>query len=53
VLSGTGAAMKGSVEVTTLHPRGPGDPKLPPAPDVVLSSPEDFSRGVHREGDPL
>jgi hypothetical protein len=53
VLSGTSAAMMGSIKVTTLHPRGPGGPMLPLAPEVVLSSPEDSLRWVHREGDPL
>jgi hypothetical protein len=46
VLSGTGVAMMGYVEVTTLHPREVGDPKLP------LTS-EDSPRVVHREGDLL
>jgi hypothetical protein len=30
VLSGTGWEFMGSIEVTTLHPRWSGDPKLPP-----------------------
>jgi hypothetical protein len=53
VLFGTGVAMMGSVEVTTLHRRGMGDPMLPPTLEVVPSSLEDSSRGVRRDGDPL
>jgi hypothetical protein len=45
--------MMGSVEVTTMHPRGSGDPELPPMPKVAPSSSEDSSRAVHREGNPL
>jgi hypothetical protein len=37
VLSGIGAATMGSIEVTTLHPQGPGD--------VASSLLEDSSRG--------
>jgi hypothetical protein len=53
VLPRTGVAMMGSVEVTTLHPQGPGYPKLPPALDVDVSSSEDSPRVVCREGDLL
>jgi hypothetical protein len=45
--------MMGSVEVTTLHPRGPRDPKLPPVLDVVSSSSEDSLRVAHSKGNPL
>jgi hypothetical protein len=45
--------MMGSVEVTMLHPRGPGDPKLSPASDLASSSSEDSSMVVRREGDLL
>jgi hypothetical protein len=45
--------MAGSVEVTTLHPPGSGDPKLPPVPNVAPSSSEDSPRVVRIEGDPL
>jgi hypothetical protein len=31
VFSGAGMAMMGSIEVTTLHPQGTGDPVLPSA----------------------
>jgi hypothetical protein len=51
--SGTGVSMAGSVEVTTLHPPGSGDPKLPPVPNVAPSSSEDSPRVVRIEGDPL
>jgi hypothetical protein len=34
VLCGTSVSMTGSVEVTTLHPRGSGDLKLPLVPAV-------------------
>jgi hypothetical protein len=53
VLSRTCVVMMGSVKVTILHPRGPGDPKLPLALDVAPSSSEDSARVVRREGDPL
>jgi hypothetical protein len=45
--------MMGSVEVTTLHLQGSGDPELPPAPEAASSSSEDSSRVVRRVGDPL
>jgi hypothetical protein len=35
-----------------IAPRGVGDPKLLPVPDVVQSSPEDSSGVMHREGNP-
>jgi hypothetical protein len=53
VLSGTGVVTMGSIEVTMLHPQGPGDPKLPPAPDVASSSSEDSPRVVRREDNQL
>jgi hypothetical protein len=43
----------GSVGVTTLHPRGLGDPELPLVPETALSSSEDSSRVVCKDGDPL
>jgi hypothetical protein len=46
----------GLVGVTMLHPQGLGDPELhspPLAPEAVLSSSEDSSRVMRREGDPL
>jgi hypothetical protein len=51
VFSGAGVMVMGSVAVTTLHPRGPEDPELPPVPEAALSSSEDSSRAVHKEGD--
>jgi hypothetical protein len=36
----------GSIEVITLHPRGPEDLRLPSVPEVAMSSLEDSSRGV-------
>jgi hypothetical protein len=45
--------MTGSIEVTTLHPRGSGDLKLPLVLDVVPSSSEDSPRVVRREGNLL
>jgi hypothetical protein len=51
VFSGTGIAVMGSVRVTTLHPRRPGDPELSPVPEVAPSSSKDSSRAVHRDGD--
>jgi hypothetical protein len=53
MFSVAGVVMMGSVEVTALHPREPGDPKLPLVPDMVLSSSKDSPRVVHSEGDPL
>jgi hypothetical protein len=53
VFSSAGVAMMGSVGVTTLHPRGLGDPELPRAPKVKPSSLEDSLRTVHRDGDSL
>jgi hypothetical protein len=53
VFSGTGVVMMGSVKVTTLHPRGPGGPKLPPVLDVAPSSSDNSPRVACREGDPL
>jgi hypothetical protein len=53
VPSGTCMSMMRSVEVPTLHPQGPEDPRLPSAPEVVMSSPEDSSRAVRLESDPL
>jgi hypothetical protein len=32
VFSGAGVAVMGTIEVTTLHHRGPGDPKAPLRP---------------------
>jgi hypothetical protein len=51
VFSGAGVMVMRSVGVTTLQPRGPGDPELPPMPEAVLSSSEDSSRAVHKEDD--
>jgi hypothetical protein len=53
--SGTGVVVMGSVGVTMLHPRRPGDPELPPppVPKVALSSLEDASRVVYKDGDLL
>jgi hypothetical protein len=48
VFSDTGVAVMGSVEVSTLNPRGPGDPELPQAHEVVPYSSEDSSRVVPR-----
>jgi hypothetical protein len=53
VFSGAGVVMMGSVEVTTLHPRGPADPKLPLVPDAMMSSSEDSPWAVRSEVDPL
>jgi hypothetical protein len=53
VLSESGVVMMGSIEVTMLHPRGPGDPKLPSTPDVVQFLSEDSLRGLRRGGDPM
>jgi hypothetical protein len=54
VFSRSGVMMMGSVEVTTLHPRGPGDPELPPpALEAAPSSLEDASRAMSGDGDPL
>jgi hypothetical protein len=52
-LGGSGVVVMGSVGVTTLHLRGSGDPKLPRAPEVALSSSEVSSRVVCRDGVPL
>jgi hypothetical protein len=43
----------GTVGVTTLHPRGLGNPEVPPPPEVVSPLSEDSSRTVCKEGDPL
>jgi hypothetical protein len=48
VFSDTGVAVMGSVEVSTLNPRGPGDPELPQAHEGVPYSSEDSSRVVPR-----
>jgi hypothetical protein len=53
VLSGTSVVMMRSVEVTTLHPRGPGDPKLPLVPDAAPSSLEDSPKAARIVDGPL
>jgi hypothetical protein len=53
VFSGAGVVMMGSVEVSTLQPQGPGDPMLPPVPNVAPSSSEESPRMTHSGGDPL
>jgi hypothetical protein len=53
VFSRTSVVMMGSIEVTTFHPRGLRDPKLPPVPDAPPSSSEDSPRAACKEGYPL
>jgi hypothetical protein len=53
VFSRAGVAMMGLVEVTTLHPRGSGDPVLPPVLEAAPPSLDDSSRAVCRQRDPL
>jgi hypothetical protein len=53
VFSEAGLMVVGSVGVTMFHPQGPGHPELPAAHEVMLSSSEDSSRVVCRDGDPL
>jgi hypothetical protein len=53
VFFGIGVVVVGIVGVTTLHPRGPGDPELAPVPEVVPPSMEESSRAVCKDGDPL
>jgi hypothetical protein len=53
VFSRAGVAMIGSVEVTTLHPRGLGDPVLPLVLEAAPPSLDDSSRVVCRQRDPL
>jgi hypothetical protein len=53
LFSGAGVAAMGSVEVTTLHPRGLGEPELPRVPESVPSLLEDSSWAVCKDGDPL
>jgi hypothetical protein len=53
VFSGAVVAVIGSVGVTTLHPQGSGDPKLPSTLEVAPSSSEDSSRVVCKDGDTL
>jgi hypothetical protein len=53
VFSRAGVAMMGSVEVTTLHPRGSGDLVLPLVLEVGPPSLDDSSRAVCRQRDPL
>jgi hypothetical protein len=53
VFSSGGVVVMGTVGVTMLHPWGPGDPELPPSPEVVLLPSKDSSRMVCKDGDPL
>jgi hypothetical protein len=53
VFSGGGMVAMGTFGVTTLHPRGHGNPKLPPLPEAASPSSEDSSRTVCKEGDSL
>jgi hypothetical protein len=53
VLSSVAVLVMGTFEVTTLLPQGPGDPELPPAPEVVPSSLKESSRAVWIDGDTL
>jgi hypothetical protein len=53
VFSDAGVVVMGTFEVTTLHPRGLGGPELPSSPKVALSSSEESSREVYKDGDPL
>jgi hypothetical protein len=51
VFSGGGLVVMEAVGVTTLHPRGSGNPELPPSTKAVSPSLEDFSRMVCTKGD--
>jgi hypothetical protein len=53
VLSDDGVVAMGTIGVTTLHPRGPGRPELPPPPEAVSPLLYDSSRMMCRDGDPL
>jgi hypothetical protein len=53
VFSGADVAVMGRIEVTTLHPRGSGNPELPFAPKVTLPTSEESLRVVCKDGDPL
>jgi hypothetical protein len=53
VFSYTGVVVIGTVGVTMLHPRGPGDPELPPTPEVAPPPSEEYLRAVCKDGDQL
>jgi hypothetical protein len=53
VFSSSGVVMMGTVGVTMLHPRGSGNPELPPLPEAVLPLSEVSSRTVCKDSDPL
>jgi hypothetical protein len=53
VFSSGGVVVMGIVGVTTLHPRGPGNPELTPPTEIVSPSSEHSSRTVCTNGDPL
>jgi hypothetical protein len=53
VFSNAGVVVMGTNRVSTLHPQGPGDLELPPAPEAAPPSLEESSRVVCKDGDPL
>jgi hypothetical protein len=53
VFFGAGVVVMGIVGDTTLRPRGPGDPELPPVPKAVPPSSKESSKAVCKDSDPL
>jgi hypothetical protein len=53
VFSDDGVVVMETIGVTTLHPRGLGNPKLPTPPEAASPLPEDSSRTVCKDSDPL